>query len=88
VGEALVKSGYGLYYYKKDNSTLEEDFFVRTAANLIPVEVKATSGRAKSLRTLIGSSNYPDIQYGIKLTGGNIGYSDNVIPFHISAHFC
>lgn len=27
VGEALLKSGYELYYYKKENSTLEEDFF-------------------------------------------------------------
>lgn len=27
--EALVKQGYGLYYYSKENSNLEEDFFVR-----------------------------------------------------------
>ena len=26
VGEALVKVGYDLYYFKKENSTLEEDF--------------------------------------------------------------
>mgnify|MGYP004544735087 FL=1 len=25
--EALVKQGYGLYYYSKENSNLEEDFF-------------------------------------------------------------
>ena len=30
VGEALVKCEYDLYYYKKDDSYLEEDFFVRT----------------------------------------------------------
>ncbi|MCI9588074.1 MAG: ATP-binding protein, partial [Oscillospiraceae bacterium] len=36
VGEALVKSGCGLYYYKREDSTLEEDFFVRTASELIP----------------------------------------------------
>ena len=30
--EALVKQGYGLYYYSKDNSTLEEDFFIRSAS--------------------------------------------------------
>ena len=34
---------------KREDSTLEEDFFVRTASELIPVEVKATNGRAKSL---------------------------------------
>lgn len=50
VGEALVKSGCSLYYYKREDSTLEEDFFVRTAGELLPVEVKAKNGRAKSLR--------------------------------------
>ena len=36
VGEALVKCGYDLYYYKKDDSYLEEDFFVRTKDALVP----------------------------------------------------
>jgi len=85
VGEALAKSGYGLYYYKRDDSTLEEDFFVRTPSRLIPVEVKAKSGRSKSLRTLIESDKYPDIRCGIKLAGSNIGYSDNI---YIFPYFC
>ena len=41
VGDMLVKAGFDLYYYSKENSTLEEDFFVRDTENLIPVEVKA-----------------------------------------------
>lgn len=85
VGEALVKSGYGLYYYKKENSTLEEDFFVRTASELIPIEVKATNGRAKSLRSLIDGDRYGDIRYGIKFAAANIGYSDGVYTF---PYFC
>ena len=85
VGEALAKSGFGLYYYKRDDSTLEQDFFVRTASDLIPVEVKAKSGRSKSLRTLINNNRYSDIHYGIKLTGGNIGYSNNIYTF---PYFC
>lgn len=85
VGEALVKSGYGLYYYKRENSTLEEDFFVRTAQDLIPVEVKSTNGRSKSLRTLIFEEKYEDIHFGIKLTGGNIGYDDKIFTF---PYFC
>lgn len=85
VGEALVKSGYPLVYYKREDSTLEEDFFVRTRKHLLPVEVKATRGTAKSLRTLISSERYTDIQYGIKLTGGNVGYSDNIYTF---PYFC
>lgn len=85
VGEALVKSGYSLYYYKRDDSTLEEDFFVRTASELIPVEVKAKNGRAKSLRTLISRDKYTDIHHGIKFIGGNIGFSDNIYTF---PYFC
>ena len=85
VGEALVKSGYSLYYYKRENSTLEEDFFIRTADALIPLEVKAVSGRSKSLRTLINSPHYGDIQYGIKLLQGNIGFRDGVYTF---PYFC
>lgn len=27
--EALVKQGYGLYYYSKETSNLEEDFFIK-----------------------------------------------------------
>ena len=85
VGEALTKCGYGLYYYKKDDSTLEEDFFVRTKDYLLPVEVKAKKGTAKTLRTLIHSNSYSDIQYGIKFTAGNIGYSDRIYTF---PYFC
>lgn len=85
VGEALVKAGYDLYYYKKDNSTLEQDFFVRNKENLIPVEVKATNGTARSLRTLIASNHYPDIQFGIKFISGNIGLSNNTYTF---PYFC
>ena len=85
VGEALVKSGYDLYYYKKDDSYLEEDFFVRTKDYLVPVEVKATNGMAKSLRTMLKSDSYPDIKYGIKLISGNIGYSDYIYTF---PYFC
>ena len=85
VGEALTKSGYGLYYYKRDDSTLEEDFFVRTKDLLVPVEVKAVGGRAKSLRTLISSEKYSDIKCGIKLCDGNIGYSNGIYTF---PYFC
>lgn len=85
VSEALFKEGYKLYYYKKENATLEEDFFIRSADNLIPVEVKAKGGRSKSLRTLISSDRYPDIAYGFKLSANNIGYSDKVYTF---PYFC
>lgn len=85
VGEALVKSGCDLYYYRREDSTLEQDFFMRTKDSLVPVEVKAENGRAKSLKILINSDKYADIKFGVKLFNGNVGYSDNVYSF---PYFC
>ena len=85
VAEAFIKQGYGLFYYKKDNSELEEDFFVRTQNNLIPVEVKSNSKKSKSLTTLINADTYNDISYGIKLADCNIGYTNNIYSF---PYFC
>ena len=84
-GEALVKSGLDLFYYKREDSTLEEDFFVRTKHSLLPLEVKASGGTSKSLRTLIASDKYPDIKYGLKAIAGNIGFHDNIFTF---PYFC
>lgn len=81
VGEALVKAGYQLYYYKREDSTLEEDFFLRTADRLIPIEVKAKNSKAKSMTQLITSDKYSDISFGIKLCAGNIGFENNIYTF-------
>lgn len=83
--ESLSKQGFGLFYYKREDSTLEQDFFVRTKKSLVPVEIKSTNNRAKSLRTLITSEKYSDITTGIKFTNGNIGYENNI---HTFPYFC
>ena len=85
IAEALVKQDFKLYYYSKENSTLEEDFFVRSTDELIPLEVKSNTNNSKSLSTLIKSNSYKDIKYGIKLHAGNIGYSNNIYSF---PYFC
>lgn len=85
VAEAFLKQGLGLYYYKKENGTLEEDFFVRTSNELVPVEVKANNNRSKSLRQLIDNSNYADIKWGIKLADSNIGIEQGA---HTFPYFC
>lgn len=88
VGEALVKQGYKLYYYKRPDSTLEEDFFIRSASSLIPLEVKAKNGQAKSMRTLIASDKYEDIRYGFKFLPAILGMKHSFIRSPISAHSC
>lgn len=85
VGEALVKSGYELRYFKKENSTLQEEFFVRYKDYLVPIEVKAGNNNSKSLSTLIKSEHYSEIRFGIKLVKGNIGFESNIFTF---PHFC
>ena len=79
VAEALVKSGVEPVYYKKENSTLEMDFFLRSSDDLVPVEVKAGNTKAKSLRTLLDSAHYKDIRWGIKLVRGNVGFDKGVL---------
>lgn len=85
VGEALVKSGYELKYYKKENSTLEEEFLVRYKDYLVPIEVKAGNKNSKSLSTLIKSDKYKEIRFGIKIVKGNIGFNSDICTF---PHFC
>ena len=85
VSEAFIKQGLGLYYYKKESATLEEDFFVRTKDELVPVEVKANNNRSRSLRKLISSDSYSDIHWGIKLADSNVGIEDGICTF---PYFC
>lgn len=85
IAESLSKQGYELFYYKRENSTLEEDFFVRTRKSLVPVEVKSTNGKSKSLKTLVSSKNYEDIKFGIKFCNSNIGCNDSIYTF---PYFC
>lgn len=79
VAEALAKAGFDLYYWKRDNSPLEEEFFVRHKDDLVPVEVKAGNGRSQSLRELIGNPKYTEVRWGVKFADANIGYSNRIL---------
>ena len=87
VAQMLVAQGYGLYFFRNRTATLEMDFFIRDAESLIPVEVKAKNGAAKSLNALIDNTAYPDIQRGIKLGDTNIGCNDKFITFPYALTF-
>ena len=76
VGDMLAKQGYSLYFYRNEKSTLEIDFFIRSATSLIPIEVKANDNATRSLIKLTQQDGkYPDIRYGIKLCNKNIGFN-------------
>ena len=81
VGDMLKKSGYNLYFYKNEDGTQEVEFFVRDANNLIPIDVKATDGKVKSIKSFIKDKNIKDINFGIKLAEKNIGFENNIYTF-------
>ena len=81
VGDMLKKSGYNLYFYKNEDGTQEVEFFVRDANNLIPIDVQATDGKVKSIKSFIEDKNIKDINFGIKLAEKNIGFENNIYTF-------
>ena len=85
IGQMLVSQGYDLFYYAKENSQLEMDFFVRTTESLVPVEVKAKDGATISLNNLISYPSYSDVKFGIKLSHKNIGFNGR---FYTVPYFC
>ena len=84
VADMLVKQGYNLFYYRDDKSSIEMDFFVRSANHLWPVEVKANNTATASLKKLTDPANrraVSDIKHGIKLCLANIGFNGNFYTF-------
>ena len=86
VAEALKKSNIELVYYKRGDSTLEIDFFVRTQNELMSIEVKSGNNKSKSLNEVITNPKYDNIKRGIKLAYANVGYENNIftIPYFCS----
>ena len=81
VADMLVKSGYNLFYYKNQKSTIEMDFFVRDADSVVPIEVKANDSSTASLNRLISDPKFAEIKYGIKLCYKNIGFNGKFYTF-------
>jgi predicted AAA+ superfamily ATPase len=83
VAGVLERNGYPIRYYRND--AVEIEFVIETVDGVVPVEVKATAGRSRSLDTLLESASVP---YGIKLTGGNVGVSGRKVTLpHYMAMF-
>lgn len=76
VADILAKRGEELYYYKKEDSTLEIEFILERNCKLVPVEVKARKGSTRSLNELLKMDN---IERGYKLTAQNTGVVEKKI---------
>ena len=81
--EALIKQGYDLFFYRSEDSRTELDFLIRIKDNIVPIEIKANKGSARSLSTVIDDKKIDEIKYGIKFSNNNIGVANNVLtlPF-------
>ena len=72
VADFFGKMGRKLYYYRKD-SGLEIDFVLRYKGKCTLVEVKATTGDAKNVRTILAHPEKYHVDSAIKLGDYNIG---------------
>jgi predicted AAA+ superfamily ATPase len=64
----LERNGFPIRYFRNDDCEVE--FVVETEDGVVPVEVKSSTGRTRSLDKIVADDAIP---YGIKLTGGNVG---------------
>ena len=78
VADCLGKMGRKLYYFHKD-SGLEIDFVMRYRGKSTLVEVKATTGNAKSLKTVLTHPEKYHVEQAIKLGDYNIGRTNQIL---------
>ncbi|MDY4663858.1 MAG: ATP-binding protein [Alloprevotella sp.] len=86
MADFLCKSGQKLYYFQKD-SGLELDFLVRYKGECVVIEVKAKSGKAKSLRTVLKNKDIYHINNAIKLGKYNLGRESEVLTIPLYMGF-
>lgn len=85
VAGMLERNGFPLYYHSKDGRRLEMEFLIENEQGVIPVEVKAKTGQTLSLDKLLAR---PDVPFGYKFTGGNVGVSGKKVTLpHYMAMF-
>ena len=86
VADIFGKMGRKLYYYRKD-SGLEIDFVMRYRGQSTLVEVKSSTGDAKSVRTILNHPEKYNVKSAIKLGDYNIGYNQQVLTLPIYLAF-
>ena len=72
MADFLHKKGQNLYYFHKD-SGLELDFLVRQKGECVPLEVKARTAKAKSLKSALENKPVYHLNRGIKFGDYNVG---------------
>ena len=85
MADIFGKMGRKLYYFHKDGG-IELDFLIRYKRHCTPVECKATTGNAKSLRTVLNHPEKYHITVALKTGDYNIGRKDGLltIPMYMT----
>ncbi len=79
VADLLAKAEKPLYYYHKD-SGLEIDFIIRYQDEAVLLEVKASSGNAKSVKTILSQPEKYHVFRAVKLGSTyNVGLMNNIL---------
>ncbi len=86
MADFLCKSGQKLYYFQKD-SGLELDFLVRYKGECVVLEVKAKSGKAKSLKTVLKNKSVYHVNHAIKLGKYNVGREEEILTIPLYMGF-
>ena len=85
LADILGKMGRKLYYYQKPDS-LEIDFVIRYKGECTPLECKARTGNAKSMKTLLKHPEKYHVYHALKVGDYNIGRSNQLLtlPFYMA----
>ena len=84
--DIFVKMGRDLYYFKKD-SGLEIDFVMRYKGECVIVEIKATNGNAKSVKTVLKHPENYRVNTALKFGNCNIGFSQGILTLPLYMMF-
>ena len=84
IADCFSKQGRKLFYFRKE-SGLEIDFVENVGGELAIIEVKATTGRSKSAKTVLNNDNY-DAKVCYKLSENNIGVAGKMVtlPYYMA----
>ena len=86
MADFLCKSGQKLYYFQKD-SGLELDFLVRYKGECVALEIKAKSGKTKSLKTVLKNKSIYHVNNAIKLGMYNVGREGEILTIPLYMGF-
>lgn len=85
LADILGKMGRKLYYYHKE-SGIELDFILRYRGECTPLECKARTGNAKSLKTVFKHPEKYHVAHALKVGDYNVGRTEQLLtlPFYMA----